>query len=82
MAIIDAVLDRELTPAARRRWARRLEEMAFILTATDRAEPAGWATAAATALRDEAREIRRHPFALALARRGLDVAERGDAGSG
>ena len=48
--------------------------MALILAATDRAEQARWATAAAAALRDEAREIRRHPLVLALARRGLDVA--------
>jgi hypothetical protein len=74
VAIIDAVVDRELTPAARGRWARRLEEMALILAATDRAAQAGWATAAAAALRDEARDIRHHPLVLALARRGLDVA--------
>jgi hypothetical protein len=73
-AIIDAVVERELTPAARGRWARRLEEMALILTATDRAEQAAWATAAAVGLRDEASEVRRHPFVLALTRRGLDVA--------
>ena len=48
--------------------------MALVLAATDRAEQATWATAAAAALRDEAREIRRHPLGLALARRGLDVA--------
>jgi hypothetical protein len=73
-AIVDAVLEREVTPEARGRWARRLEEMARILAATDRPEPAARAAAAATAFRDEAREVRRHPFAVALARRGLDVA--------
>src|SRR5207342_3019885 len=61
-AIIDAVVERELTREARGRWARRLEEMTLILAATDRAEQAARATAAATALRDEAAEIRRHPF--------------------
>jgi hypothetical protein len=73
-AIVDAVVEREFTSEALRRWARRLEEMALILTATDRAEASTWATAAASALRDETRETRRHPFALALARRGLEVA--------
>ena len=73
-AIVDAVLDREMTPEARRRWARRLEEMGLILVATERAEPATWATAAAAALRDDAREARRHPLAIALARRGLEAA--------
>jgi hypothetical protein len=73
-AIVDSVVERELTPVARARWARRLEEMALVLTATDRPEPASWAAAAALALRDEARDVRRHPLALALARRGLEAA--------
>jgi hypothetical protein len=73
-AIVSAVLERELTPEARRRWARRLEEMALVLGATGRPEPSAWAVAAAASLRDEARDVRHHPFALALARRGLDVA--------
>jgi hypothetical protein len=73
-AIVDAVVERELTAEARGRWARRLEEMALVLAATDRPEPAGWAAAAASALRDDERDARRHPFALALARRGLEAA--------
>jgi hypothetical protein len=73
-AIVDGVVARELTPEARRRWARRLDEMAMILLATDHAEPAAWARAAAAALRDESREVGRHPFAVALARRGLEMA--------
>ena len=73
-AIVDGVIVRELTPQARRRWARRLEEMALILASTDRPEPATWAAAAAAGLRDEAREVIRHPLIQALARRGLDVA--------
>jgi hypothetical protein len=73
-AIVDGVIARELTPQARRRWTRRLEEMALILAATDRAEPATWAAAAATAIADESREIGRHPLVQALARRGLDMA--------
>jgi hypothetical protein len=73
-AIVDAVMAREFTPEGRRRWARRLEEMALILAATDRAEASMLATTAAAALRDQTREARRHPLALALARRGLEVA--------
>ncbi len=73
-AILEAVVERELTPEARKRWARRLEEMSRILAATDRAEQATWATAAAAALRNEGQDARRHPLALGLARRGLEVA--------
>jgi hypothetical protein len=72
--IVDGIIARELTPEARRRWVRRLEEMALILAATDRAEPATWAAAAAVALDDESREVRRHPLVLALTRRGLEMA--------
>jgi hypothetical protein len=73
-AIVDGVLARELTPDARRRWARRLEEMALILAATDRAEPATWAAAAAAALSDAAQQVHGQPLVQALARRGLDLA--------
>jgi hypothetical protein len=73
-AIVDGVIARELTRQARQLWARRLDEMALILAATDRPEPATWAAAAAAALRDEARDVIRHPLIQALARRGLDVA--------
>lgn len=73
-AIVTRVVERELGPEARRRWARRLLAMAFILRATDRPEPAALADAAAAALADVTREARHQPFARALARRGLDVA--------
>lgn len=73
-AIVDAVLERELPPLTRARWIRRLDEMAFILEATARPEQARLAAAAATGLRDESRPARRHPFAVQLARRGLEVA--------
>jgi hypothetical protein len=73
-AIVGQVVERELTADARRRWARRLVEMAFIFRATDRPEPATVAEAAAAALADESREARHQPFARALAQRGLDVA--------
>jgi hypothetical protein len=72
-AIVDAVIERELGPEARGRWARRLEEMARILAATERPEAAAWAGAAAAALRDETQDPRRHPFVLGLTRRGLEV---------
>jgi hypothetical protein len=72
--IVGRVVERELGPEARRRWARRLVDMAFIFRATERPEPAALAEAAAAALADEAREARHQPFARALAQRGLDVA--------
>ena len=73
-AIVTRVVERELGPDARRRWARRLVAMAFIFRATDRPEPATLAEAAAAALADEGHEARRQPFARALAQRGVDVA--------
>jgi hypothetical protein len=73
-AVVDAVIERELTPDVRRRWAHRLGEMALILRATDRPEPASIADAAAAALADDARDPRRHPFARELARRGVEAA--------
>lgn len=73
-AIVDGAIERELTPRARRRWARRLQEMALILAATDRPEPATWAAAAGAALGDGAHEVLRHPLVQAMARRGLDMA--------
>jgi len=73
-AIVGRVVERELGPDARRRWARRLVDMAFIFRATDRPEQATLAEAAAAALADEAREVRHQPFARALAQRGIDVA--------
>lgn len=73
-AIVARVVERELTPQARARWARRLSEMAFVFERTGRPEPAAIAGAAAAALGDEARLVRHDAFARALARRGLDVA--------
>jgi hypothetical protein len=73
-AIVSRVLERELDPPARRRWARRLDAMAFIFRATERPEQAAVAEAAAVALADEAREVRHQPFARALVQRGLEVA--------
>ena len=73
-AIVSRVVERELGPEARRRWARRLVDMAFIFHATDRPEQAALAEAAAAALDDETREALPQPFARALAQRGIDVA--------
>jgi hypothetical protein len=73
-AIVSRVVERELVPEARIRWARRLVDMAFIFRATARPEPAALAEAAAGALADTEREVRRQPFARALAQRGVDVA--------
>ena len=73
-AVIERVIEREFTPETRERWARRLEEMAFVFAATDRPEPAKIAAASAAALRDAAHDVRRQPFPAALARRGLELA--------
>ncbi len=79
-AIVGRVIERELAPEARRRWARRLAEMALVFDATGRAEPAALARAAAAELADPAADARRHPFAQALARRALELA--GEVASG
>jgi hypothetical protein len=73
-AIVTRVVERELTPAARPRWARRLVEMAFVFRATGRPEVAAVAEAAAAALADDSRAVTHQPFARTLARRGLDIA--------
>jgi hypothetical protein len=73
-AIVTAIVERELPAAARRRWARRLDEMAFVFEATGRAEPAALARAAAAALADPTRDVARQPFALGLAQRALEIA--------
>jgi hypothetical protein len=73
-AIVTRIVERELGPEARRRWARRLEEMAFVFDATRRPEPAAIARASAGALADETRDVARQPFATGLAHRALDIA--------
>jgi hypothetical protein len=73
-AIVDRVVERELAPAARRLWARRLAEMAWIFAATERADLGAIARAAAASLGDAAADPRRHAFARALAQRALEVA--------
>ena len=73
-AIVSAVVEREMTPEARARWARRLLEMALVFGQIGRAEPAALADAAARGFLDSARDVRHHPFAIALARRGIEIA--------
>ncbi len=79
-AIVRRVVERELGPVARRRWARRLLETALVFDAVTREEHAGLARAAAAALLDERREAWHVPFARALATRALDVAGEVSAG--
>ena len=73
-AILARVIEREFTPEARRRWGRRLAEMAWIFGATDRLEQASIASAAAAALVQQDAEPLRHPLARALAQRALELA--------
>jgi hypothetical protein len=73
-ALVGRVLERELTAEVRRRWARRLSEMALVFAAERRDEHAALARAAAAGLFDEARDVGRHPLARGLASRALEVA--------
>ena len=73
-AIVTRIVEREFGAEARQRWARRLEEMAFVFDATRRPEPAAIARAAAVGLADETRDVTRSPFATGLARRALEIA--------
>src|SRR5207249_673592 len=73
-AIVGRVIERELGPEARRRWARRLAEMALVFDATGRADLGALARAAAAALGDPDVAPRRHPFARAPAQRALELA--------
>ncbi len=73
-AIVQRVIERELTPDARGRWARRLLEMALVFDAVPEPEPAALARAAAGALADETRDARYQPFVRALVERALEVA--------
>jgi len=73
-AIVTRIVERELGPDVRRRWARRLDEMAFVFDATGRPEPAAIARAAAAALADESRDVTRQAFATGLVRRALEIA--------
>jgi hypothetical protein len=73
-AIVERIVEREFTPEVRQRWARRLDEMAFVFAATNRPEHAAIAAVTAAALRDPGRDVRQQPFPAALARRGIELA--------
>jgi len=79
-AIVARVVEREFAPEARRRWARRLGEMAWIFSTTDRPEPAAMASAAAAAFAEGDVTPLRHPLARALAERALELAAEVAAG--
>jgi hypothetical protein len=58
-AIVDGAIDRLFTSDARRRWARRLAEMALIFGDTGRADPAGLAAAEVALGRAKLSEVSR-----------------------
>jgi hypothetical protein len=74
VSIVDGVIEAQLPPAARRRWAGRLREMADIFAMTGRTEAAAIARATAAAVADLERPATAIPFARALAARGLEMA--------
>lgn len=73
-AIVERVVEAAFTPEARRLWARRLSEMAWIFDATGREREARICRATSHALEDSERAPRHLPFARGLAERGLAVA--------
>ena len=74
VSIVDGVIEAQLPPAARQRWAGRLREMADIFAMTRRDEAAAIARATAAAFVDLERPATAIPFARALAARGLEMA--------
>src|SRR5262249_46543265 len=72
-AIVDALIDRHLTADARRRWGRRLAEMALVFRSTGREDTARLASTVNAALGDEERAARHIPFVRTLALRGLEM---------
>jgi hypothetical protein len=75
-ALVDRVAERAFVPAARARWAGRLEHAAVVLAGGGRTADAARADAARRALADAAREARGIPFVRALVERSLEVAEQ------
>lgn len=73
-AVATRIVERDLDPAARALWVRRLMDMARVFRALGRADHAELAEAAAGGLVDPAREPAQQPFARALARRALEIA--------
>jgi len=72
-AIVDGAIAKAFPGPARRRWARRLGEMALVFRATEREEPARLALAAAAALCDESQPVESIPLMRAMAARGLEL---------
>jgi hypothetical protein len=73
-ALVDRVIDGHVESDARHRWARRLEETAWVLWATGRQSEARRAVATARALADPERPARHIPFVRALVERSLEIA--------
>jgi len=73
-AIVERVVDQAFTPEARRLWAGRLMEMAWIFDATGREREGRVCRATSHALEDLERSPRHLPFARGLAERGLAFA--------
>ena len=73
-ALVDRVIDEQFDAGARRLWARRLEETAFVLFASGRPAEAERADAVAAALAADGPAPRRLPFVRALVERSLEVA--------
>jgi hypothetical protein len=73
-ALVDRVIEGHVESDARRRWARRLEETAWVLWATGREIEARRAVATAVALAELDRPARYIPFVRALAERSLEIA--------
>ena len=73
-ALVDRVIEAELDPPARARWAARLDEQAFVLHETGRPAEGRAAAATARALANPDHSPRRLPFVRALVERSLAVA--------
>src|SRR4030095_14910247 len=72
VSIVDGVIEAQLPPVARQRWAARLREMADIFAMTGRGEAAAIARATAAALTDLERPATAIPFAREPAARRLE----------
>jgi hypothetical protein len=79
-ALVERVAESRLDPEARGRWARRLEEQAWVLLELGQAAWASMAAAVAAALADPDRPPAALPFVRALVERSLGLA--GEVASG
>jgi hypothetical protein len=73
-ALVDRVIEAQFDAEARRRWATRLEDQAYVLLVLGRVEDARTAVAVAHVFADTAQPLHRVPFVRALAERSLEVA--------